>query len=40
MAALTSLGFSGQEAERAVSAHLGETSDLQELIRLALKGRG
>lgn len=40
VAALTSLGFSGQEAERAVSAHLGETSDLQELIRLALKGRG
>ncbi|MBE5807841.1 MAG: Holliday junction branch migration protein RuvA [Clostridiales bacterium] len=39
VAALTSLGFSGQEAARAVSSALGQTDDLQELIRLALKGR-
>ncbi|MBQ8088060.1 MAG: Holliday junction branch migration protein RuvA [Clostridia bacterium] len=39
VAALTGLGFTGQEAERAVAAAKAQTDDLQELIRLALKGR-
>ena len=37
VAALMALGFGSAEAEKAVSRVSGQTSDLQEIIRLALK---
>ena len=40
VAALLALGFSASEAEKAVSAAAAQTTDLEEMIRIALKGRG